>query len=110
MTHAPHNLVAAADPVPVGSATVADATAGAERYLVELAADGNDPREGPAVCRLRRWLKTARRSHGLTAVSVAPVPTEPTGHLAQTNHGNGWRPRGRSIRRATEWARTGGRP
>ena len=82
---------------------VADPTAdlAGDRFTVELVADGNDPAEGPAAVRLKRWLKAARRSHGLTAVAVAPVAEVPTGHLAVTNApANRWRPNGRAIRRA----------
>ena len=105
MTHAPDNLIAAAEPRSVGTATVADAITPADNaapsFVVELAADGNDPAEGPAAVRLKRWLKQAVRSHGLRAVSVAPVRAEPTAGLAVTNAPQSWRPTGRAIRRAT---------
>ncbi len=70
-------------------------------FLVELVADGCDPAEGPAAARLKRWLKTARRTHGLTCRGAQPVPVPPTAHLAATTHPDGWRPCGRRIRRAT---------
>jgi hypothetical protein len=44
------------------------------RFLVELRAEGPGP---PAIIRLRAWLKTALRCHGLRAMSVQEVPADP---------------------------------
>jgi hypothetical protein len=54
-----------------------------QRFLVELRAEGPGP---PAVVRLRRWLKTALRQHGLRCVSVreAAGPARPKACLTRT--------------------------
>ncbi len=66
-----------------------------DRFTVELTADAHGP---PWPIRMRRWLKDAGRSHGLTCTGVSPVTDPPTGDMPQTNAPGHWRPRGRGIR------------
>jgi hypothetical protein len=84
-----------ATPAPVGSSTVADATA--DRFTVELVADHAGP---PWPIRMRKWLKEAGRAHGLTCMGVTPVAEQPTGHRPATNAEGEWR----TIRRVSKAA------